>query len=117
METLTKEDFEKKVLKNKKMVVVDFSGKDCQPCQKLHPIMKKISDVYKDKNYIDFYEIEMKGNEEIFSKWSIMTIPHIIFFHKGKQVDELIGFRSEEAILDFLKRNIVEISKPEYFVE
>ncbi len=117
MESLTKKDFDHKVLKSKKMVVVDFSGKDCQPCQRLHPIMKKISSLYKDKDYIDFYEIEMRGNEEVFSKLSIMTIPHIIFFHKGKQVDELIGFRSEETILDFLKRNIVELSKPEYFVE
>ena len=114
---MTKEDFDKKVIKNKKMVVVDFSGKNCQPCQKLHPIMKKISKQYKDKDYISFYEIEMKGSEGIFSKFGIMTIPHIIFFHKGKQIDELIGLRSEEAILDFLKRNIVELSSPDYFVE
>ena len=50
METISQDDFEKKVLKNKKMVVVNFSGKDCQPCQKLHPIIKKISSLYKDKD-------------------------------------------------------------------
>ena len=117
MHKLAKEDFEQRVSKSKKMVVVDFSGKNCQPCQKLHPIIKKISEMYKDKDYIDFYEIEMKGNEEVFGKFSVMTIPHLIFFHQGKQMDDLIGFKSEDAILDFLKRNIVEISKPEYFVE
>ncbi|MEK6839310.1 MAG: thioredoxin family protein [Nanoarchaeota archaeon] len=117
MHQITKEDFEQKVKKSKKMVVVDFSGKNCQPCQKLHPILKKISEMYKDKDYIDFYEIDMKGNEDFFNKFGIMTIPHIIFFHKGKQIDELIGFRNEDTILNFLKKNIVEISKPEYFVE
>ena len=117
METITKEDFEKKVLKSKKMVVVDFSGKDCQPCIRLKPVMEKISDIYKDKDYIDFFIIDMKGNESVFSKFGIMTIPHIIFFNNGKQIDELIGFRNEEDILQFLKKNIVEISSPEYFIE
>lgn len=117
MHQLTKEDFEQRVSKNKKMVVVDFSGKNCQPCQRLHPILKKISEMYKDKDYIDFYEIEMKGNEDLFNKLGIMTIPHVIFFHKGKQMDEIIGFKSEDTILSFLKKNIIEVSKPEYFVE
>lgn len=117
METITKENFEKKVLKDKKMVVVDFSGNDCQPCIRLKPVLEKISAVYKDKDYISFYIINMKGNEEIFSKFGIMTIPHIIFFNKGKHIDELIGFRNEDAILEFLKRNIVELSSPEYFIE
>jgi thioredoxin-like negative regulator of GroEL len=46
-----------------------------------------------------------------------MTIPHIIFFNEGKIVDELIGFKNEVALLEFLKKNIVELSKPEYFIE
>ena len=117
MQSITEKNFEEKVLKNKKMVVVDFSGKDCQPCQRLQPVMEKISHQYKDKNYIDFFKIEIYNNERIFSKFGVMTIPHIIFFNKGKSVDEMIGFRGEGAILEFLKRNIVELSGPEYFVE
>ena len=59
----------------------------------------------------------MKGNESIFSKFGVMTIPHVIFFNKGEIVDELLGFRSEDTVLQFLKKNIVELSSPEYFVE
>jgi thioredoxin 1 len=117
MHEITKNDFDKKVLNNKKMVVVDFSGKDCQPCQRLKPVWEKVSKQYKDKEYIDFFTIEMKGNEEVFSKVGVMTIPHIIFFNEGKIVDELIGFKNEVALLEFLKKNIVELSKPEYFIE
>jgi thioredoxin 1 len=117
MHELSKEDFEKKVLKTKKMVVVDFSGKDCQPCLRLKPVWQKVSHLYKDKDYIEFYIIEMKGNEDIFSKVGVMTIPHIIFFNEGKIVDELIGFKNEDTLLEFLKKNIVEVSKPEYFIE
>ncbi len=117
MESLTKEDFEKKVLKRKNMTVVDFSGKDCQPCVRLKPVMEKISKIYKDKDYINFYIIDMKGNEEIFSKFGVMTIPHIIFFNKGEIIDELLGFKNEDAVLQFLKKNIVELSNPEYFIE
>ncbi len=117
MQEVSKKDFEKRVLKSKKMVVVDFSDKVCQPCQRLKPVFEKISKLYKDKDYIEFYTIEMKGNEPIFSKVGVMTIPHIIFFNDGKIVDELIGFKNEDTILQFLKKNIAELSKPEYFIE
>lgn len=110
MEPLKKQDFEQKVLKSKKMAVVDFSASSCQPCQRLKPVMHKISKNYKDKDDIGFYEVEMKGNEDIFSKFSVMTIPHIIFFHEGKPVDEIIGFRSEDAVVKFVERNVKNLS-------
>jgi len=117
MHALTKKTFEEKVLKSKKIAVVEFSGENCQPCLRLKPIMEKIRSTYRDKEYIHFFILDMKGNDELLHRFNIMTIPHTAIFYKGKVIDEMIGFKDEQTILEFLKRNIVVINQPPYFVE
>jgi thioredoxin 1 len=117
MESLTKNNFDEKVLKSKKMVLVDFFGKNCEPCKKLAPVMEKIHEDFKEKDYMDVFQVDMNGNDEIFRKFNVMTIPHIIIFNEGKVIDELFGFKDEDVILNFIKKNIKLIDAPNYFVE
>ena len=42
MEIITSEQFEEKVLKNKKFVIVDFFANWCGPCKMLMPVLEEI---------------------------------------------------------------------------
>ena len=44
------EDFENKV-KKEDVSVIQFSAAWCGPCKSLKPVMDKLSDEYKDKNF------------------------------------------------------------------
>ena len=117
MEKSSAKDFDKKVLHSKKLVLVEFMGKDCAPCQQMVPVMKKVMAVYKDKDYIEFFEVDTAESPELVGKYGVMSIPHITLFYQGKVIDEIFGRRSEDAMKDFLKKNIVALKRSEFFEE
>ena len=109
MKSISKKTFAKSVLKSKKKVVVFFTGKQCPPCTTMEQRVERTAKVYKDKKYITFYKVTMQGNESLFSKLDIMTIPHLIFFFNGDRVQELSGLKRTDVVKNFVKRNIVRL--------
>ncbi len=115
MEKISAKEFDQKVLKSKKLVFVEFSGKNCEPCRQMIPIMNKVLDTYKNKDYIDFYEVVTEDNPELVERYSIMSIPHFTLFFNGQHIDEALGKKSEDGIKEFIAKSIGELKKPEFF--
>ena len=85
------------VLKSEKVTLVDFYADWCGPCRMLGPIMEEISNDY------DVYKVNVDEEEELAQKYGVMSIPCVVFFKEGKEVNRFVGLRSKSDILEMLK--------------
>ena len=103
---LTDQDFEAKVLKNKLPVMVDFYADWCGPCKLAGPVIDKLAETYKDKLVIG--KVDVDANQGSAGKYGVMSIPTVIFFKDGKEVERMSGFGGEAGYLRLIKKVLGE---------
>ena len=94
---INKEEFEKEVLGSKEPVLVDFYADWCGPCRMLSPIMEEISKSTK------VVKINVDQETELAEKYGVMSIPCVVAFKNGKEINRSIGLKSKEDIEKLLK--------------
>jgi len=95
---LTGENFQKQVLDDNGVVLVDFWAPWCGPCKMISPILDEIGKKYKGKIKIGKLNVDEAG--EVATKYNVMSIPSILFFKKGKVFDQIIGMQDKKNIID-----------------
>lgn len=103
---LTGTSFDEHVIKGKKPVIVDFWAAWCGPCKMLSPILEDIEPEYKGK--LQFAKLNVDENETISREYGIMSIPCLVIFSHGKEVDRIVGLmpkpQLKKLIDDALKK-------------
>ena len=99
-EVITAKDFEEKVLKSKKVVAVDFLASWCGPCQIMSPKVDNAAKKYADK--IGIYKVDIEKSSELASKYSVLSVPTLIFFKNGKPIDQA-GFLDESQLTKMIE--------------
>lgn len=89
-------DFDEKVLKSDKPVVIDFYAEWCGPCQMAAPIIDKLSEEYSEKVLIG--KIDVDEAQDIAQKYGVMSIPTMIVYKNGEEVDRKVGFPGEAGL-------------------
>ena len=90
-------EFNEVVLTSKEKVLVDFYADWCGPCRMLGPILDEIS---KDHTV---YKVNVDNESDLAQNYGIMSIPCMIIFKDGKEVNRMVGLRSKSDILELLK--------------
>ena len=93
---VTDQNFEKEVLKSELPVLVDFWATWCGPCQMVSPVIEKLSEEYSGK--LKFCKINVDEAQVTASKFGIMSIPTLMFFKNGENVDQVVGAVPESTI-------------------
>lgn len=101
---LKEEDFQEKVLKADKPVVVDFWAKWCSPCLKMEPIVEELSKEFKDK--VDIYKLNVDESASKAAEYGVRGIPAYFFFKNGEVVDRVVGITSKKELVRRLMRLI-----------
>jgi len=107
MKEINSSDFEKEILRGKK-VVLDFYSTECPPCEALAPKFEALSDLYgKD---ITFLKIFRQQNRDLADKLGVKSSPTLLFFDHGKEVAERLsgGIKRSDII-----RNLNSMLSPE----
>ena len=86
---VNEENFDSEVLRSTVPVLVDFYADWCRPCKIIAPTMEALSMEYAGK--IKFVKLNVDNNQEVSSKYDIMSIPTAMLFEKGEVKDSLIG--------------------------
>jgi len=97
---ITMKEFEEKVLKSDKPVIVDFYAAWCGPCKMLAPTIDKISEA---DNGIEVFKVNVDQETGLAQKYGVMSIPTIIGFKDGKVNKQAVGYVPENKLLDLVK--------------
>lgn len=90
------------VLKNNdKLVVIDFFATWCMPCQMLTPILSKISEKYDEK--AEFFKVNVDENQDAAMRYGVESVPTLIFFKDGKEIERQVGLLSEEELSNIIE--------------
>jgi len=93
-------NFEKEVLKSKKLVLVDFWSPWCRACSTMELVLERLAEEFRDK--VEFRKLNIYQNPEIAKKYQIPATPTLIIFKDGKAVERAVGFRSDEVLINKL---------------
>lgn len=93
---VTDASFENDVLKSNVPVLVDFWAEWCGPCRLLGPILEEVAPSYEGK--IKIVKLNVDENSDSGTKFGVMSIPTMLFFKAGKEVDRVVGAVSKNEV-------------------
>ena len=92
----TDENFDEEVLRSDKPVLVDFFAEWCGPCKMMGPVIDELAEEMAESFVIGKLNVDEAPNTA--GKYGVQSIPTVIIFKKGEEVDRLVGFQSKEAL-------------------
>ena len=106
MKDVSDGDFDREVIarSNSIPVIVDFWAEWCGPCIVLKPILEELSEEYDGK--LELAKINVDDSPAVSKRFGISSIPSVKLFIKGKVAAEFTGALPEDAVRQWLQRNI-----------
>ncbi len=84
------------VLKNEKLVIVDFFAEWCGPCQMLSPILVEIEKEYSEK--LEIYKVNVDESQECAMRYGVTAMPTLLFFKNGEEVERQVGYLEKDEL-------------------
>lgn len=93
---ITDHDFDEQIIKGKGLILVDFWAEWCGPCRMVGPILDELAAEYEGQ--VTIAKLNVDENRQSSARFGIRSIPTILFFKDGAQVEQIIGALPKSAI-------------------
>jgi thioredoxin 1 len=77
-----------------KVLVIDCTATWCGPCKLVAPLIDRLAEEYVDRAQV--FKLDIDANRAMAKGWGIRSIPAVIFFKAGEQVETIVGVKSYE---------------------
>ena len=98
--TITKDNYEKEVIKAKTKVLIDFNADWCGPCRMLRPVIDTIANERAD---VKIVSVNVDDNEDLAREYGIMSIPCLVLIENGKELRRSVGLMPENEIVKLIE--------------
>ncbi len=92
----TEDTFQTDVLENSLPVIVDFWADWCAPCKMVAPFLEQIAEEYDGRAVV--CKVDVDENQSLAQKYSIQSIPTILFMKDGEVKDQVVGALPKEQL-------------------
>ena len=90
---ITTANFETEVLKSEKPVLIDFWATWCGPCMRQGPIVEELA----EEGYA-VGKVDVDQNMALAQQFRVVSIPTLILFKNGTEVQRFVGLTSKEDL-------------------
>jgi len=94
---VTDSTFEELVLKAGLPTLVDFWAVWCGPCRMIAPVLEEIANEYEGR--LQVAKLNVDHNNELATRYGVMSIPTLILFKNGRSVERIVGFMPKAKLL------------------
>lgn len=96
-----KEGFDK-ALASGQLMMVDFWAGWCGPCKMLAPTIEALGEQYEGKAIVG--KVDVDEEQELAIRYGVMSIPTVVFFKDGAEVDRKVGVMPAQAYTEVLDK-------------
>ena len=78
------------------VVVADFWAPWCSNCRMLGPVVDQLANIFEGK--VRFLKVNVDDCEDTAKENDVQTLPTLILYKDGKEVDRSVGFKLKVAL-------------------
>lgn len=97
---INRDNFEEKVLKADKPVILDLWASWCGPCKMLAPVVEELSEAHPE---VLVGKVNVDEEPELADRFGVTAIPMLVLVKNGEVAKTAVGYQSrlqlEEALL------------------
>lgn len=98
---LNKVDFDKYIIEDKELVLVDFWAPWCSYCRRIAPAYEKVAQQLEGE--LIFAKVDIDQAPELAEEWQIEVIPTFVLFKDGQAVDTIVAPESKAKLEAFVR--------------
>ncbi|QIB68014.1 thioredoxin [Aminipila butyrica] len=100
MQNVTNDNFEEEILNSDIPVLLEFYSDGCMPCKRLSPTLAELEEEYHE---LKIKKMNVAFGAETAGKYSVMSVPTIIFFKEGQEVHRISGLVKKAELEEVIK--------------
>jgi thioredoxin 1 len=85
------------------LTLVDFWAEWCMPCKMMAPVLNEVASEFNGDAFVGKLNIEQ--HQAMAAKFKVRSIPTLILFKNGKEINRYVGVKSKEFLVNQLNQN------------
>ncbi len=102
--SLTTDNISQHLEKNDIPVLIDFWAPWCGPCKMMAPNFEEAAKNFQTK--VRFAKVNTEDQQSLGAHFNIRSIPTLILFKQGREIDRISGALDASALTDWLKGRV-----------
>jgi len=104
---LTQANFTSHVMKSELPILVDFWAPWCGPCKMMAPVLTEAASSFEPG--IRIGKLNTEDEQILGSQFNIRSIPTLVLFHKGKEIERISGAMALPQLEQWTKQALTKI--------